>query len=309
MTGEAWRYLGPVPERPTNPFAPSVFLWLLRILWVALAVVMGFAVGEAVDGVGGVAGAIPAATWWLVVAVSVVALVVQGPIGLTVVRLLSPATVPAAIIAWVAGAHPVMGVSATALAAVTAFVAMSGDAGAALVQAASYGHERRFPLRMPAALVPPVVLAWVVWSATVLASVVLLAHAAWLPGAVLGVAFVVLTWFLLGRFHRFSRRWLVLVPAGVVVHDPVMLGETLMVQRTNVAHVQLALADTEAADLTGPAGGMALDIAVREMVLVVLPSTETDPKGRAIHVQSFLIAPSRPGRALQAMADARLPLG
>ena len=32
-----------------------------------------------------------------------------------------------------------------------------------------------------------------------------------------------------------SRRWLVLVPAGVVVHDRCVLGETLMVQRTNVA--------------------------------------------------------------------------
>jgi hypothetical protein len=54
---------------------------------------------------------------------------------------------------------------------------------------------------------------------------------------------------------------------------------------------------------------MALDIAVRDMVLVVFPSTETEPTGRAIHVQSFLVAPTRPGRALQAMSDARLRLG
>ena len=50
MTGEAWRYLGPVPPRPTNLFAPPLFLWLLRILWVALAVVAGFAVDDATNG-------------------------------------------------------------------------------------------------------------------------------------------------------------------------------------------------------------------------------------------------------------------
>ncbi len=298
-----------MPPRPTNLFAPPLFLWLLRILWVALAVVAGFAVGDATDGLDGAAGLMPSTAWWLAVAVAVVALVVQGPIGLTVVRLVTPATLPAAIIAWVAGASTVLGVAATALAAVTTFVALSGEAGEALVQGAAYGHERRFPLRVPAAMVPAIGLSWAAWCAALLTSVVLLARGAWVWGVLVAAGFVALAWFLLGRFHRFSQRWLVLVPAGVVVRDPVVLGETLMVQRTNVAHSQLALADTEAADLTGPAGGMALDVAVREMVLVVFPATETEPKGRAIHVQSFLVAPSRPGRALQAMADARLPLG
>jgi hypothetical protein len=81
-----------------------------------------------------------------------------------------------------------------------------------------------------------------------------------------------------------------------------------MVQRTNVAAGRLALADTEAADLTGPAAGHAIDLATRDMVLVVFPSSREHPKGRAIHVQSFLVAPSRPGRALQAMAAAGLPV-
>ncbi len=309
MTGEAWRYLGPVPPRPTNLFAPTLFLWLLRILWVATAVVMGFAVSDATGDLDGVAGQVPSSVWWLGVAAVVVALVVQGPAGLTVVRLLSPATVPVAVIVWVAGSNAVLAGPATALAVVTTLVAMSGEAGEALVQGAAYGHERRFPLRVPAAMLPPIALAWSVWCATLLAAVVFVARAAWVAGLSFAAVFVVLTWFLVSRFHRFSQRWLVLVPAGVVVRDPVMLGETLMVQRTNVAHAELALAGTEAADLTGPAGGMALDIAVREMVLAVFPATEVDPKGRAIHVQSFLVAPSRPGRALQAMSDARLPLG
>jgi hypothetical protein len=101
---------------------------------------------------------------------------------------------------------------------------------------------------------------------------------------------------------------LVLLPGSVVLHDPVVLGETLMVQRSNVAGARLALADTEAADLTGPAAGHALEIAVREMVLAVFAPTPDQPKGRAIHLQSFLVAPSRPGRALTAMAESKLPM-
>jgi hypothetical protein len=94
----------------------------------------------------------------------------------------------------------------------------------------------------------------------------------------------------------------------VVVHDHMALGETLMVQRPNVALARLALADTQAADLTGPAAGHAVELSVREMVLAVLPTTRDNPKGKALHVASFLVAPSRPGRALRAMADAKLPV-
>ena len=50
-----------------------------------------------------------------------------------------------------------------------------------------------------------------------------------LEGIAMGVA-VVVGAVLWRTYHRFALRWLVLVPAGVVVHDPVVLGETLMVR-------------------------------------------------------------------------------
>ncbi|HRB05169.1 MAG TPA: hypothetical protein PLP26_17470, partial [Ilumatobacteraceae bacterium] len=108
--------------------------------------------------------------------------------------------------------------------------------------------------------------------------------------------------------HRLSMRWLVVVPAGIVVHDAVTLGETLMMQRGNVAVAHLAAADTQAADLTGPAAGHALEIVLREMELVVLAATVAEPKGKALHVQSILVAPSRPGRALNALAEGKIPV-
>jgi len=66
--------------------------------------------------------------------------------------------------------------------------------------------------------------------------------------------------------------------------------------------------DPEAADLTGPAAGHALDIAVREPVKIAFASSRAMPKGRAIHARSFLVAPSRPGRALRQAAARRVPV-
>jgi hypothetical protein len=284
-------------------------MWLLRIVWVVLAVTLGFAIADANRGTDGVAGLVAPVTWNLAIGLAVLALIVPSAVSLTLVRMLTPAAVPASVVAWIYGDNAVLGVATVALAVVATLLASSGEIGEAMVQGASYGDEHRFPLRVPAALVPPIGLSWVLWCSSLVGGVVVLTHGAWPLGLLIAALAAALTWFLFRRFHRFSRRWLVIVPAGLVVHDSVMLGETLMVQRTNVAEVRLALADTEAADLTGPAGGHALDVAVHDMVLAVLPATEIDRKGRAIPVQSFLVAPSRPGRALSAMADARLPVG
>ncbi len=200
-----------------------------------------------------------------------------------------------------------LGAPALALALLVTIVAFAGEIGEVFVQGSAYGHEKRYPLKVPASFVVPMVIAWGVWCATVISAVLLLGGRQWIAGAACGAAAVGLTVLLVGRFHRFSMRWLVLVPAGAVVHDPVVLGETLMVPKPNVRLVRLAPADTEAADFTGPAAGHAIEITVGEMALAVLAGTREEPKGKALHVQSFLIAPTRPGRALNAMAAANLP--
>jgi hypothetical protein len=112
-----------------------------------------------------------------------------------------------------------------------------------------------------------------------------------------------------GLGYRLARRWLVVVPSGIVIHDHVALAETLMVTIPNVAGAGLALVGSEAADLTGPAAGHAIEIQLRESATVLLPVTRDHPAGRAIHARSVLIAPSRPGRALRAMAERRVPVG
>jgi hypothetical protein len=85
-----------------------------------------------------------------------------------------------------------------------------------------------------------------------------------------------------------------------VVHDRVVLAETLMVLQSEVAGIDLALAGTEAADFTGPAAGHAVEIGLRSMTTAILAPSKNTPRGTALHVQSFIVAPSRPGAVLRA---------
>jgi hypothetical protein len=286
---------------------PGQMLWALRVVWVLAGFALAVAVSRATHDVPG--GFISTAATYLVVGLVVVALVVPSPDSLTVSRMLVPAAVPASVIAVTSGERPTVAAIALGLTIVATMLVMSGEVAEALVQGAAYGDERRFPLRTPAPILVPAFLLWLVWCAATLSAVVLLCNHRWVLGVALAVAAAALTWLVFTRQSRLSNRWLVLVPAGVVVRDPLVLGETLMVQRTNLATAHLAPADSEAADLSGPAGGVPVEVVVRDMITALFPASKDHPRGRAIHVQSFLVCPVRPGRALQAMADAHLRVG
>lgn len=289
--------------------SPRAYLWALRASMLVLVVLAVTAIASADDGRASGAGAVATIAWAVTAAALAVALIVPGPLGLAVARVLVPATVPATTAALILGADAPIGTAALALAAATTLLAMAAESGEAMVQASAYGDERRFPLRVPVTYLLPMSITWLLWCVVSLAAVLLLCAQVWVLGALVTVVALAATVLLIGRMRRFAMRWLVIVPAGVVLHDPVVLAETLMVPRANVTYCRLAPAGTEAADLTGPAAGHAIDVGVKEMALVALAARPGAEKGSALHVQSFLVAPSRPGRALRALGAARLPVG
>lgn len=276
-------------------------IWGPRLVWVAVAVAGVWSVGDAVDGRSTAVRWTVAIGAWLLWGIGVVALVVPSAFGLTVTRMLSVLACGAAGVSWVGGAAPGSGVAFLVCTSIFATLVAGAEFGRCCVQASAYGDERRFPLRPPAALLVPVTLAGLVWAAALLAGPLLVAARQWVGGGIVSLAAVWLSWLVLPRFHLLSRRWLVLVPAGIVVHDHVVLAETLMVSRRDVAAIDLALADTEAADFTGPAGGHAIEIALSSMVTATLAPTKAAPRGTALHVRSFIVAPTRPGAFLRAL--------
>ena len=142
-----------------------------------------------------------------------------------------------------------------------------------------------------------------------IAGPLLLSTERWARGSVLSVVAIAGTAWAWPRWHRLSRRWFVLVPVGVVVHDHLVLAETLMVRRQELMTLRLAPATTDAADLTGPAPGHAIELLTRESVTAIVAATPATPNGTVIHLTGCLVSPTRPGRLLAAARERKLPVG
>ncbi|HUF99396.1 MAG TPA: hypothetical protein VMM60_14805 [Ilumatobacter sp.] len=289
--------------------AERLLPWALRACWVGVLVVGGEALDQAIDGRSDALQTV--ATWgggtlWLA---GVVAVAAASVITLTAVRVIVPLAIPVLVTAWITGADHGVGALSVGMAAAAAAIASSAEFGRAFAQASAYGHEQRYPLRPPPAYLFAAAVAWVIFAAGLIAGPLLLASERWVVGGVISAFAAVTAVWAWPRWHKLARRWLVVVPVGVVVHDHLVLGETLMLRRQEVAGVRLAPADTGAYDLTGPAAGHALEIATTESVTVILAASPSQPRGTVIHLSACLVAPSRPGQALRAVAERKLPVG
>ena len=300
----------PLPPAPEARIWSRLTLWGARLAWLAVAVVGGEAIGDALASRSEpvqLAGTIGA---WIAWSVGALALAVPSLVTLTVARAVVPGAVVAAGVALVAGAD-VGSVLTLAIPAIVATVLVgSADTGRAYVQTSAYGDEQRFPLRPPFGYLGATVVSWSVWVAAVITAPLAWAARAWVLAVVATLVAAAATWLLPRRWHQLSRRWLVAVPAGLVVHDPVVLAEPLMMQRRQIT--ELGLVDSRRAsgalDLTGPTPGLAVAISLGETATVILAPRPATPRGRAVHLTALIVSPSRPGAVLREAARRRLPV-
>ena len=282
--------------------------WVARIAWIVVAVAGGSAVESALDGRSSAVAWTAAIGGWGLWAVAALGLAIASVWSLTVVRVVVPLALVATVASGLGGAPAIDLVVLGGPAIVAVAAVMTAEFGRQYVQASAYGDEERFPLRVPVGAGLAAVVAWLLWAAALIAGPLLVAAQSWIAGVLLSVLAIAGVVLLGPRWHRLSKRWFVLVPAGVVVHDPVVLADTFALRTAQVAAIGLAPADTQAADLTGPASGYAVEITTSESVTTVFAFTPAEPNGKAIHLRSFLIAPSRPGRALRSARARGLPV-
>lgn len=243
-------------------------------------------------------------------AVGLTASLVARTVSLTVLR--SIALVAPAAALWSATVDAPAGLGTTtavlavvsaSLAAATAFSPLTGDA---FVNGSSYGPERRFPLRVPPVLLlGPVPLAWAATIAGVAAGPLLLAARQWALGGallVVGAGVVVVG---ARALHGLARRWVVFVPAGVVLHDPLGLPEPVLFPRRMVRRLGPAPASTEAHDLTQRAPGLALELELTEALPVGVRRARREVG--TVDVDRVLFTPTRPGAVVAEAAQRRLP--
>jgi hypothetical protein len=244
-------------------------------------------------------------------AVGLLAVVAPRPPLLTAVRTIAPAFV---VLAAAAAIWADTDALAAAGAVVATAVAATLVAGAALAVAAAnaiaYGDEQRFPLRTPPGLYAgPLPIARAVVVAGIAGGPLLLADG----DIVLGIAAVLLGYpaalFLARALHSLSRRWVVLVPAGLVVADPLTLADPVLFMREHIASVRALPPATavppEALDLRlGATAGSTLVAFDEEAEL--MRSTRARRGGELVSVARIAVATVRRDELLTTAARRRI---
>ncbi|MEY2452126.1 MAG: hypothetical protein QOD92_1700 [Acidimicrobiaceae bacterium] len=260
---------------------------------------VGPAIAHGLDSASTPVQIVAAALAWTAWGVVLVALLVPRSVSLTALRIGAPAAFAAAV--WVSarsGLDVAEVVAMTWTAAIAAAVLFIPAIADAFVDGSSYGPERRMTLRVPGALLlGPVELTWAVTVAGLVAGPLLLAAKAWAAGAVALVVGGVGAWFGIQALHRLSRRWLVFVPAGIVLHDPVVLGEALLFPRRMVVSLAPATRESTATDVTGRALGLVLEVQLNEA-----------SKVKEVETDRLLFSPARPGALLREARERGLPV-
>ena len=294
------------PERKT---LIRLVPWFLRACWIGVLVVGGSAIDSAVAGQSEAVANVSrygAGVVWLI---GVAAMAIPAVTSLTATRAIAPLSAVVAGLALLSGADPFEGWMFAAASAVTCVVAFASETARVFVQASAYGDEDRYPLRPPRSYALAAVIAWLMWSASLISGPLLVAAQQWTAGVVVSCVAIGSSVVLWPRWHRLSVRWFVIVPIGVVIHDPIVLAETLMLRRSEIAALHLAPEASRAADLTGSAGGPAIEIVTRQAVTALLAMPTAETPSDVIHLTACLVRPSRPGQVLTAALNRRLPVG
>jgi len=237
-------------------------------------------------------------TWsWLLWTAVGASLLVPSPMSLTIVRIVVPLSVVVSVVA----SQPL----AIFCSVVALIVCASPVFVDSMVQGGAYGDETRFALRTPLPYVVPAVIAWLLFTTAIIGGSLFLAAREYVVGAILVAIGILLSRTIPQRLHRLARRWLVIVPVGIVVHDHLVLHETIMAHTEKILSAARASNVGEAADLTGGVIGDRLTIALTEADKVVLSAITAKTLGttEALHVKMFCIAPRRLDAALSAITQ------
>lgn len=281
----------------------------MRTLWATLPLTLGPLLSDALATRSGAVRATMLIGMWAGWGLVLFACFLPRVETLTPVRALVP--LPAAAAVWATAATSLDGTAALGLSAAIAVtaVAFSALAGDAFIDGSSYGDERRFALRPQAILLAgPIPLVWVAGAAGLVSGPLLLAARQWIAGAIAVVFGAAAAYLAYRALAALAQRWLVLVPAGVVLRDHLALAEPTLFPRASIERVGPTPRDDVGLDLTAGAPGLALQLRFREPVPVA-PAPRRGAIAEPVAVTALSFAPSRPGAVLAEARKRRIPIG
>jgi len=285
-------------------------VWVLRAAWITLPLTAAPAIADGVRNWSTAEQVVAAVLCWLAWGIGLVAVLAPRPAGLTLVRVIAPTLLVAVVVA-VGSGNPstlaaIGGLAGTVVAAV---LAADSSFAIASANAVAYGDEQRYPLRVPPALfLGPLPAVRAVVVAGVVVGPLLVAGGHYLAGGVTVVIGLPLA-ALAGRaLHRLSRRWLVLVPAGVVVVDRMSLVENTLFPREHIQLLRSLAADESPGAALDLRMGATLGSLVAtfdepaELVLAARPGQDA----RTVNAPAMAVAVARRSEVLAGAARRRV---
>ena len=289
-------------------------MWTARAAWIVLPFTIGAAIDDVIAPWSRATQILAAVLLWAAWFAGVVALLAPRPWGFTILRVVAPC---AAVLA-VASAWSAPGPTA-ALAIASAVIAMiaslSSPVAHACAASTAYGPERRFPLRVPLSLLAgPLPVSVAVVGFGIASGPLLLASGNVIAGIGALIAGVPVVAVLVRSLTALDRRWIVLVPAGLVVVDPLTFPDPVLLPREAIASIsrtpfaarghERGSRHDEAEILVGGRGPLLLTCRA--------PGTFLRRAGRgrvSLEADRLRVSPVRPDVVLRAVAAHRIPVG
>lgn len=287
-------------------------LWPTRVLAALAPLAVGPAVTQLLDrrrdaGADGAALAVEIVLWatWFGLLVATLA---PSPIGLTAIRLALPTAVVGAALVLAVDGIGAETIGALLWAVVTTAVVFLPVVGDRMINGSAYGSERRMALRPPAyVLVGPVQLSWAFVAGGFLGTIALVLAQWWIPAVIVAVVGGALGWAGSRIVHQLARRWVVFVPAGFVLRDPMHLVDAVLLRRNQVAALGPALeAESGRTDISGGARGLALEVALKEPNPITI---RVSNEATNLDVTNIVFTPTLPGAMLSEARIRGLKIG
>ena len=226
--------------------------------------------------------------WSIVLAVSLI----PSASLLTLFRVFVPISVVIAVLGSVESKLSISSVLLLLATSLCTAVSSLPSVGFWFVNGSSYGDEVRIPLRPPGPLLlGPLPLAWALIASTLLLAPLLIASGRIFLSVIVVLAGGGMSIFAFRSLSALAMRWLVFVPAGVVLHDNMVSADPFLLRKNAITEIRPADRDTSGRDFTFSSLGLALEVQLHEPAELSLHMNPRLPP-ETVLVESFLIAPS-----------------
>ena len=268
---------------------------IMRVIWICLPLLCGPSLADSFNEFELLLRTTVSISLWTFWVLILLSTLIATPVSLAIIRIGAPAA--AALSLWSAletngSDSGTIGLVASAIAAC---VALSAPLGDRFSDGASYGDERRFLLRAPGPvllLLGP--LAWLTSVAGLTVGPILLLNKNFLFGSLISLCGFPLAALASNAIYQLGKRWLVLVPAGILLHDHLSVGDPTLIPRNQLANFSPAKVETNALDLSQNSFGLSLEIQCLTPLSMMLRTGTKKTTNETSIVESFLINPVRP---------------